>query len=110
MHLKLLRAAAAVAVLGGTATLGLGVQAAMATPTTHNVLCATNGTDGLIYWMTSPNYASGDTLSLAPHCTYWVSAQLPSVMHDPHHRRQRRQHRPQHGLRLQHLRRGLRGR
>ena len=81
MHLKLLRAAAAVAVLGGTATLGLGIQAAMATPTTHDVLCATNGTDGLIYWMTSPNYASGDTLSLAPHCTYWVSAQLPSVMH-----------------------------
>ena len=31
MHLKLLRAAAAVAVLGGTATFGLGVQAAMAT-------------------------------------------------------------------------------
>ena len=24
---------------------------------------------------------SGDTLVLAPHCTYWVSAQLPSVMH-----------------------------
>lgn len=77
MHLKLLRAAAAVAVLGGTATLGLGTQAAMA-QTTHNVLCATNGTDGLIYWM--DNYTSGDTLSLAPHCTYWVSAQLPSVM------------------------------
>ena len=34
MHLKLLRAAAAVAVLGGTATLGLGAQAALAT--THD--------------------------------------------------------------------------
>jgi predicted outer membrane repeat protein len=77
MH-KLLRAAAVVAVLGGTATLGLGTQAAMATPTTHNVLCATTGTDGLIYWM--DNYTSGDTLSLAPHCTYWVYAQLPPVM------------------------------
>lgn len=80
MHLKLLRAAAAVAVLGGTATLGLGTQAAMATPTTHDVLCATTGTDGLIYWMTSSNYTTGDTLSLAPHCTYWVSTQLPTVM------------------------------
>jgi polymorphic membrane protein len=79
MH-KLLRAAAVVAVLGGTATLGLGTQAAMATPTTHNVLCSTNATDGLIYWMTSANYATGDTLSLAPHCTYWVSGPLPSVM------------------------------
>lgn len=78
MH-KLLRAAAAVAVLGGTATLGLGTQAAMATPTTHNVLCSTNATDGLTYWM--DNYTSEDTLSLAPHCTYWVSGQLPSVMH-----------------------------
>jgi len=82
MHLKLLRAAAAVAVLGGTATLGLGVQAAMATPTTHDVSCSTTDpSTGLIYWMTYPNYASGDTLSLAPHCTYWVTAALPTVMH-----------------------------
>jgi predicted outer membrane repeat protein len=79
MHLKLLRAAAAVALIGGTATLGLGTQAAMA-QTTRNVLCSTNGTDGLVYWMTGANYTSGDTLSLAPHCTYWVSAALPSVM------------------------------
>jgi predicted outer membrane repeat protein len=73
MHLKLLRAAAAVAVLGGTATLGLGVQAAMAATT--SVDC--NTTD-LITAMT--DHVSGDTLVLAPHCTYWVTAQLPSVM------------------------------
>ena len=79
MHLKLLRAAAAVAVLGGTATFGLGVQAAMATPTTWTVTCNTTGMTGLIYAM--QNYSSGDTLDLSPHCTYLVSAQLPSVMH-----------------------------
>lgn len=72
MHLKLLRAAAAVAVLGGTATLGIGTQAAMATTT---VSCST---PALVTAMTGAN---GVTLSLSPHCTYWVSAALPSVMH-----------------------------
>src|SRR5579863_8629945 len=57
MHLKLLRAAAAVAVLGGTATLGLGTQAAMATTTT--VDC---NTADLVTAMTS--YTTGDTLVL----------------------------------------------
>jgi len=78
MHLKLLRAAAAVAVLGGTATFGLGVQAAMATTT--NVDC---NTADLVTAMTYPNYASGDTLVLAPHCTYWLtgSTGLPTIMH-----------------------------
>jgi predicted outer membrane repeat protein len=78
MHLKLLRAAAAVAVLGGTATLGLGTQAAMATTTT--VDC---NTADLVTAMTYPNYASGDTLVLAPHCTYWLtgSTGLPTIMH-----------------------------
>jgi hypothetical protein len=75
MHLKLLRAAAAVAVLGGTATFGLGVQAAMATTT--NVDCVTAD---LVTAMTS--YTSGDTLVLAPHCTYWLtgSTGLPTIM------------------------------
>jgi len=75
MHLKLLRAAAAVAVLGGTATFGLGfTQSAMAATT--NVDCVTAD---LVTAMTS--YTSGDTLVLAPHCTYWVTAALPTIMH-----------------------------
>jgi predicted outer membrane repeat protein len=75
MHLKLLRAAAVVAVLGGTATFGLGsIQPALAATT--NVGC---NTPALITAMT--DYTSGDTLNLAPHCTYWLTAQLPSVMH-----------------------------
>jgi predicted outer membrane repeat protein len=75
MHLRLLRAAAAVALLGGTATVGLGfTQAAVAATT--NVDC---NTADLITAMT--DYTSGDTLVLAPHCTYWLTAQLPSVMH-----------------------------
>ena len=71
MHLKLLRAAAAVAVLGGTATLGLGVQAALATPTA--VPC---GTDLTTVFTDS---ASGD-YSLAPGCIYVVTGQL-TIMH-----------------------------
>lgn len=73
MHLKLLRAAATVALIGGTATFGLGVQAAMATPT--SVPC---NTGVLITDMTS--YTTGATLDLTPHCTYWVTAALPTVM------------------------------
>ena len=82
MHLRLLRAAATVALLGGTAMLGLGTQAALATPTTHDVSCSvTDPTDGLTYWMN--NYTSGDTLDLAPNCTYVLtgSTGLPTVMH-----------------------------
>jgi len=75
MHLKLLRAAAVVAVLGGTATFGLG-STQMAMAATTNVDCST---PDLITAMT--DYVSGDTLNLAPHCTYWLTAQLPSVMH-----------------------------
>lgn len=75
MHLKLLRAAAVVAVLGGTATFGLG-STQMAMAATTNVDC---NTADLITAMTS--YTSGDTLVLAPHCTYWVTASLPTVMH-----------------------------
>ena len=75
MHLKLLRAVAAAAVLGGTATLGLGfTQPALAATT--NVGCTTAD---LISAMDS--YTSGDTLVLTPHCTYWVTASLPTVMH-----------------------------
>ena len=71
MHLKLLRAAAAVAVLGGTATFGLGVQAAMAQPTFEP--CGTDLTTVIT------NTTTG-TFTLAPGCTYWVTSQL-TVMH-----------------------------
>ncbi len=75
MHLRLLRAAATVALVGGTMTFGLGfTQAALATTT--SVGCTTSD---LISAMTS--YTSGDTLNLTPHCTYLLTAQLPSVMH-----------------------------
>jgi predicted outer membrane repeat protein len=76
MHLRLLRTAAAVALLGGTATLGLGTQAALAATTP--VGCTTSD---LTSAMTS--YSSGDTLILAPHCTYVLtgSTGLPTVMH-----------------------------
>jgi predicted outer membrane repeat protein len=78
MHLKLLRAAAAVAVLGGTATLGLGsTQAALAGPTTTVLVpCSTSS---LVTDMTSP--ANDTVLILAPGCTYWLTATLPRVMH-----------------------------
>jgi predicted outer membrane repeat protein len=56
-------------------TFGLGfTQAALATTT--SVGCTTSD---LISAMTS--YTSGDTLNLTPHCTYLLTAQLPSVMH-----------------------------
>ena len=77
MHLKLLRGAATVAILGGTMTLGLGfTQAALASTTP--VDCSTVD---LVSAMTG--YTSGDTLILAPHCTYWLtgSTGLPPVMH-----------------------------
>ena len=71
MHLKLLRAAAAVAILGGTATFGLGTQAALATTTF--VPCGTDLT-------TVITSSTSGTFSLAPGCTYWVTSQL-TVMH-----------------------------
>jgi len=77
MHLKLLRAAATVALLGGTMTLGLGsTQAALASTTPVDCVTA-----DLISAMTS--YTSGDTLILAPHCTYWLTGDtgLPTIMH-----------------------------
>lgn len=71
MRLKLLRAAAVVAVLGGTATFGLGTQAALASPTFEPC-----GTD-LTTVITS---STSGTFSLATGCTYWVTSQL-TVMH-----------------------------
>jgi predicted outer membrane repeat protein len=56
-------------------TFGLG-SAQTALAATTSVDCST---PDLISAMTS--YTSGDTLNLAPHCTYWLTAQLPSVMH-----------------------------
>jgi predicted outer membrane repeat protein len=71
MHLRLLRAAATVALLGGTATVGLGfTQAALAVPpplvgcTTADLTTAISGA------------TSGATLYLTPHCTYILTAEL----------------------------------
>jgi predicted outer membrane repeat protein len=79
MHLRLLRAAATVALLGGTATIGLGsTQAAMADPPpTVLVQC---GASYLIAAMTEP--VSGSTLVLTPHCNYVLTStnELPTVM------------------------------
>ena len=75
MNLELLRTAAAVAVLGGTATLGLGfTHAALAQPPT-TVPC---NTGDLIADMTGVN---GVTLSLTPGCTYRMTESLPTVTH-----------------------------
>jgi predicted outer membrane repeat protein len=77
MHLKLRRAAARVAVLGGIVTLGLGsTQAALASPTPTPVPCG--NTSDLITDMTGAD--SGTVLILAPHCTYWLTEGLPEVM------------------------------
>lgn len=75
MHLRLLRAAAAVALLGGTATVGLGfTQAALATTPTP-VGCTTDDLTSAI-----TDASSGAILDLTPHCTYVLTAQLPSIM------------------------------
>jgi predicted outer membrane repeat protein len=75
MHLRLLRAAAAVALLGGTATVGLGfTQAAMATTPTP-VGCTTDDLTSAI-----TDASSGAILDLTPHCTYVLTEQLPAIM------------------------------
>lgn len=72
MHLKFLRAAATVAVLAGTVTLGLGsTQAALATTT--DVACGAS----LSTAITDAN--TGDVLVLAPDCTYWLTSALPMI-------------------------------
>ncbi len=68
MHHKFLRAAATVAVLGGTATLGLGsTQAALASPAPTFVPCDTSLSTAI------SDADSGAVLALAPGCTYWLT-------------------------------------
>jgi predicted outer membrane repeat protein len=88
MHLKFLRAAATVAVLGGTATLGLGsTPAALASPTTVDVPCGASATSDLVADMVTALTNNDTTLVLASDCTYWLDAPastystgLPTVM------------------------------
>jgi predicted outer membrane repeat protein len=78
MRLKLLRAAATVAVLGGTATIGLGpTQTALADQTIVHVPCSTATLNSD---MTSP--LNDTVLILAPGCTYWLTGALPTVMNE----------------------------
>lgn len=87
MHLKFLRAAATVAVLGGTATLCLGsTPAALASPTTVDVPCSTAD---LVADMVTALTNNDTTLVLASDCTYWLDAPaatystgLPTVMNE----------------------------
>ena len=78
MHLKFLRAAATVAVLGGTATLGLGsTQAALATsPTIVDVPC--NSSD-LVLDMYDALSVDNTVLYLARDCTYWLHGPATSM-------------------------------
>jgi predicted outer membrane repeat protein len=76
MHRKLLRAAATVAVLGGTVTLGLGsTQTALASPTPPTFVPCDASLSAAI-----SDADSGAVLALAPGCTYWLTeAGLPMI-------------------------------
>jgi predicted outer membrane repeat protein len=72
MHLKLLRAAASIALFGGMAAFGLGsAQAALASPTIVDVSCSTST---LISDMATAQTVDDTVLILAPDCTYWLTA------------------------------------
>jgi hypothetical protein len=73
MYRKQLRAAARTAALGGTLVLGLGsAQAAMAgAPTTVDVSCYPGALASAI-----SGASSGETIVLAPGCTYWLAVGL----------------------------------
>ena len=78
MHLKLLRAAARIAVFGGIVTLGLGsTQAALASPTIVPVTCSSSTLAGD---MTSP--LNDTVLILAPDCIYTLTAALTTVTNE----------------------------
>jgi predicted outer membrane repeat protein len=71
MHLKLLRAAASIALFGGMAAFGLGsAQAALASPTIVDVSCSTST---LISDMVTAQTVDDTVLILAPDCTYWLT-------------------------------------
>jgi hypothetical protein len=73
MHRKQVRAAARTAALGGTLVLGLGsAQAAMARPS-HTIDLPCNV--GALAWAIS-HATSGETIVLAPGCTYWLTGGL----------------------------------
>ena len=75
MHHKFLRAAATMAVIGGTVTLGFGsAQAALANPAPPTfVPCGTSLGTAI------SDADSGAVLALAPGCTYWLEAGLPVI-------------------------------
>jgi large repetitive protein len=79
MHRKQLRAAARTAALGGTLVLGLGsAQAAMAQPpTTVHASCYPGALASAI-----SGASSGETIVLAPGCTYWLAVGLSDYVPD----------------------------
>jgi predicted outer membrane repeat protein len=82
MHLKLLRTAATVAVLGGTVTLGLGsTQAALAQTTVH-VGCGVDATANLVTAMDTAQTHNDTVLILQQNCTYEPAAGLPPVKNE----------------------------
>src|SRR5215472_13403166 len=74
MHPNLLRASARIAVFGGIVTLGLGsTQMALARPTSTFVPCSTSLSTAI------SDADTGAVLTLAPGCTYWLTAGLPTI-------------------------------
>ncbi|HTX26900.1 MAG TPA: hypothetical protein VME19_07785 [Streptosporangiaceae bacterium] len=75
MYFNILRAAARIAVFGGIVTLGLGTtQAALATPPPSTfVPCNTSLGTAIT------DADTGAVLTLAPGCTYWLTAGLPLI-------------------------------
>jgi predicted outer membrane repeat protein len=73
MNRKLVRAAARTVAVGGIVVLGLGsAQAAMAKPSdSYHLPCSTGALEYAL-----ANAGSGDTIYLAPSCTYWLTGGL----------------------------------
>jgi predicted outer membrane repeat protein len=73
MNRKLVRAAARTVALGGVVALGLGsAPAAMAQPAdSYPLPCSTGALEYAL-----AHVGSGDTIYLAPGCTYWLTGQL----------------------------------
>jgi predicted outer membrane repeat protein len=79
MNRKLVRAVARTVALGGIVTLGLGsAQAAMAQPPdSYHLPCSTGALEYAL-----AHVGKGDTIYLAPGCTYWLTAQLTTNVSD----------------------------
>src|SRR5580658_8895081 len=73
MNRKLVRAVGRTVALGGIVALGLGsAQAAMAQPSgSYHLRCSTGALEYAL-----ANAGSGDTIYLAPGCTYWLTGGL----------------------------------